>query len=418
VRVTGLRPEGAIAARPARTPAEPDPAALADCTPGGARLTRKQTFRCWLSFYGWRDLTWLVLWMLGLAAIVMLNSWPVEVPLMAVMFGVMLWHSHRRLAANAERARVSQENARLLAIQRQFLQDAAHQLRTPITIALGHSELLARSLADNQDKRDINVIVGELNRLRVLSERLLLIATSEIPDFLRPEPVSLDQMMLNAIQRWRPTAERHWQLGPLDRIVVQADRERLGLAVDALLENATQHTAAGDAISLSVTAEPGADFVRLAVSDSGSGIAPSEVASIFERFTSGPATTGRRGTGLGLPLVRAVARGHGGDVQVHSQPGSGTTFELFLPFLSGRGGPLAVPPPPVTGARPGRRVPRRISSGLVGTARIGGALRERARPALIRVKAVRPAARTRGSAEGAASPVGRTGHAWMHAGRR
>ena len=66
-----------------------------------------------------------------------------EVPLMAAMFWVMMWHGRRRQAANAERIRVRQENERLLATQRRFLQDASHQLRAPITIALGHSDLLA-----------------------------------------------------------------------------------------------------------------------------------------------------------------------------------------------------------------------------------------------------------------------------------
>jgi two-component system OmpR family sensor kinase len=376
VRVPALARVPAVISRPIHA------GRAAGADPGPAPLPGD-----WRTWPGWLDLAWVGLWMLGLAGIVVFERWEAipfhliwitfallysfrirktkptllvlaamivttfaaigldvlrgaqpadelaEVPLMAAMFWVMMWHGRRRLAANAERVRVSEENERLLATQRRFLQDASHQLRTPITIALGHSELLARSLADNQDRRDINVVVGELNRLRVLSERLLLIAASENPDFLRPEPVALDQLTMETIRRWRPTADRRWQLGQLDQAVVQADRERLRLAVDALLENAVQHTGPGDMIRLSVARAENPGFVRLIVEDGGSGIAAAELASVFERFATGSGTGMRRGTGLGLALVRAVARGHGGEVRVRSTAGEGSTFELVLPAL-------------------------------------------------------------------------------------
>ncbi|MGO8959683.1 MAG: sensor histidine kinase [Streptosporangiaceae bacterium] len=339
----------------------------------------------------WVDLAWVLLWLLGLAGIVIFERWeaipfhliwisfallysfrvrrtkptlwllgamaattfaaisldvlrgvqPVgeltEVPLMAAMVWVMLWHGHRRLAASAEQIRVSEENQRLLAAQRQFLQDASHQLRTPITIALGHAELLARSLADNQEKRDITVIVGELNRLRKLSERLLLIAASANPDFLVPEPVALDEFAAEVLWRWRPAADRKWQFGRLDEVTVRADPERLGLAVDALLENAVQHTSTADVIRLSVVRDDRASLAMLAVTDGGSGIPAAELPYIFDRFATGAASDGRRGTGLGLSLVRAVARGHGGDVQVSSAAGSGSTFAISLPSVQAVG---------------------------------------------------------------------------------
>jgi signal transduction histidine kinase len=353
------------------------------------RATDFERLRSW---DGWIDLAWVVLWILGLAGILIFEHWeaipfhliwitfallysfrvrstrstmwvlaamvvttfaavgfdvlrgaqPVdeltEVPLMAAMFWVMVWHSRRHQAANAERIRVSEENERLLATQRRFLQDASHQLRTPITIALGHSELLARNLADNQDQRDVNVVVGELNRLKTLSERLLLIAASANPDFLRPEAVELDQFVTDVLWRWRPTAARHWQLGQLDEATALADPERLGLAIDALMENAIQHTGPDDLIRLAVTCEEPAGVVSLLVQDSGTGIEAADLEHIFERFATGSPAVGRRGTGLGLALVRAVAEGHGGKVRAQSTPGLGSRFELLLPVA-----PAAIP---------------------------------------------------------------------------
>jgi signal transduction histidine kinase len=180
-------------------------------------------------------------------------------------------------------------------------------------------------------------VVGELTRLRRLGERLLVIAASEDPDFLRPEPVALDRFTMDVIRRWRPTAERQWRIGRLDMVTVSADRERLGLAVDALLENAVRHTSDGDMIQLSVVAPGPGQPVRMIVADTGAGILPAELAHIFDRFRTGspvsPASGSgtAKGTGLGLALVRAVAHAHGGDVRVRSTPGEGSEFELVLP---------------------------------------------------------------------------------------
>ena len=336
---------------------------------------------------GWVDLAWVVLWFLGLGGILVFQRWEsipfhliwitfallysfrvrsagrtfwlmaamcvttfaaigadvlrgtqpadelTEVPLMAALFWVMMWHGRRRQAADDELIRVSHENERLLTNQRRFLQDASHQFKTPITIALGHSELLARKLASQQDRRDIHVVVGELNRLRALSDRLLLIAASANPDFLRPEQVELDHFIADVVLRWRPAADRCWQLGTLDPAIALADVERLGLAVDALLENAIQHTEPDDLIRLSVAAsDDGSGRASILVQDTGTGIAADELPHIFERFSTGsPTVAGRRGTGLGLSLVQAVAQGHGGEVRATSVPGLGSKFEIILP---------------------------------------------------------------------------------------
>ena len=282
-----------------------------------------------------------------------------EVPLMAAVFIAMAWHAQRKQAAERSLRLVSEQNAGLLADQRQFLQDAAHQLRTPITIALGHAELLAEDLT-SQQAEDIEVVIGELDRLRRISERLLLIAAAGDPAFLHPEYVPLDQLIAELVRRWRPTVNRHLRIGRLDAVAVRADRERLGLALDALIENAVRHTGSKDVIQLSVIrGYPGAP-ARIVVADTGRGIPEDQVPLIFDRFRTGLVHDGDlragdlgagdlgagddgqpQGTGLGLPLVRAVARAHGGNVTVRSELGKGSEFELTLPASGG--GQYALP---------------------------------------------------------------------------
>jgi signal transduction histidine kinase len=294
---------------------------------------------CVTLVYGFR--TWSprpALWVIGVVMAttatdvvvdIMRRAEPTEVPLMAALFLAIVWHARRKLAAEQKSNQVSEENARLLATQRRFLQDASHQLRTPITIALGHAELLARGLTGRQEGHDIQVILGELSRLSRIAERLLVIAAAEDPEFLHPEPVSLDGFTMEILRRWRPTANRRWQLGRLDKVTTQADKERLGLAIDALLENAVRHTGDGDVIKLSVMAAGAGLPVRMVVSDAGQGIPDEQLQHIFDRFRSGDSGH-PRGTGLGLALVRAVARAHGGEVLVRSRPGQGSEFELLL----------------------------------------------------------------------------------------
>jgi signal transduction histidine kinase len=251
---------------------------------------------------------------------------------MATMFVVTVWHAHRRISADHERQFIGKKNTRLLDAQRRFLQDASHHLRTPITIALTHAELLARDL-DGRELRDIQLVISEIIRLRRLSERLLVIAAAEDPDFLGTEPVMLDEFAVEVFTRWQPTALRQWKLGPLDPVRALADPERLGLAVDALVENAIRHTADGDAIQLSVSG--GRDGqVRVVVSDTGSGIDAAELDRVFDRFRTMSSTIGPRGTGLGLSLVRAIANAHGGSAGVRSVRGEGSEFEILLPAIA------------------------------------------------------------------------------------
>ncbi len=263
-------------------------------------------------------------------------------PLLAMLLVTMTWQANRKLTAR-ERADVAAEARRLIVVQRQFLQDAAHQLRTPITIALGHAELLAGELPASR-RGDMRVVVGELQRLKALSDRLLLVAASENPGFLRREPADLDEIAAELILRWQPVAPRRWRLGPLAPVRASVDAERLGMALDALVENAVRHTTAGDEIAISVRGPDEGGRAAVTVTDTGEGIAADDLPRIFDRFHTAAGGTAR-GTGLGLALVQAIARGHDGEVTVRSAPGTGSRFSLLIPALGAPGVPAREPSP-------------------------------------------------------------------------
>jgi two-component system OmpR family sensor kinase len=176
--------------------------------------------------------------------------------------------------------------------------------------------------------------------MRRLANRLMLLAATDSPDFLRWAPVDVAGLMVETLHRWGQTPRR-WSLGALAEARVQADGDRLTLALDALIENAIDHTEPDDRIELSARRD--GEKVVLAVTDSGSGIPATEVGRIFGRFTR--VDTGRSretgGFGLGLAVVKAIAEAHHGSVQVQSTLGQGSVFELRLPVLPARPRPEA-----------------------------------------------------------------------------
>ena len=252
-----------------------------------------------------------------------------EVPLMAAMFLAMVWHAQRRLTAMRGMERVSQANLRLLADQRRFIQDASHELRTPIAVASGHAELIERKTRDSVLAADAAVVTQELMRLRQLADRLLLLAAAEDPEFLHRVQTEVEPILVDVLRRWG-TTPRQWRLGSQDEAVVDADADRLAVALDALVENAVKHTGPKDWIELGVRGENG--LVTISVADSGSGIPESEFERIFERFARADGSRWRRdgGVGLGLAIVKTIVEAHGGTVGVSSTPGKGSVFELRL----------------------------------------------------------------------------------------
>lgn len=251
-----------------------------------------------------------------------------EVPLMSMMFLAMVWHARRRQSALQAMERLARERAELLERQERLLHDVSHELRTPVTIARGHLDMLGR------DRRppgpDVAVALDELDRIARIVEGLLLIAKAEHPNFGRVADVDLEPFLEDVFMRWSELAPRAWRLGDVVPGTLRADPDALRIALDALFENAVEHTTTSDAIELRASRARGA--VTIAVSDGGTGISPEALEHVFERFGRADPARARRhgGVGLGLAIVDAITRAYGGRCTVASSP-DGSTFSLVLP---------------------------------------------------------------------------------------
>jgi signal transduction histidine kinase len=216
-----------------------------------------------------------------------------------------------------------------VASQRQLLADVAHQLRTPLTVAKGHLEVLHRSGTD--DAQEVSettaLVVEELSQMSSLVDQLLLLGHSLEPDFIQREPVDLRSFMADLRAAVTVLADRNWVLAPVPDAVVLIDQAKLRGALLNLIDNAVKATAAGDSIKLAAACDGN---VLFSVSDTGRGIAPELQARVFDRFRRvGPQD--QRGSGLGLAIVKAVAEGHGGYVHLDSSLGQGTSVTMVLP---------------------------------------------------------------------------------------
>jgi len=253
-----------------------------------------------------------------------------EVPLMSAMFLAMVWHARRRVLMHRRVEELAGERAALLEQQERLVLNVSHELRTPVTIALGHLELLSRRIGTSE--REIDIVSEELMRMERLIDRILLLARAERGEWLDRTPVPLVALVEDVLMRWAEVAPRAWRLGPVVDVVLEVDEMWLRAALDALLENAVEHTDAYELIELSARGE--ATGVVIAVTDGGPGIEADVLESIFERFARADASRSRRegGAGLGLSIVAAIARAHGGRCSARNALGGGAIFELTLPL--------------------------------------------------------------------------------------
>lgn len=219
---------------------------------------------------------------------------------------------------------------------RQQMDFVSHEMRSPLTAIQGSSELMSRYPLDEKRRQQMaEMIYRESQRLSRMVERFMdveRLSAGEIE--LRREPVDIRAVVETCAERVRPTADRK-RISVIttleDSGQALGDAELLEFAVYNLLSNAIKYSPEGS--SVSVTARSIDGRVRVAVRDQGGGIAPQDAARIFDRFyrTQDAQQSGKPGLGLGLAIVREIARHHGGEVTLDSELGKGSEFTLVLP---------------------------------------------------------------------------------------
>ncbi|MEW1836380.1 ATP-binding protein [Nonomuraea angiospora] len=219
------------------------------------------------------------------------------------------------------------ENA--FVVQRHFMDDAGHELRTPITVIRGHLELMGDDPRDRAETLDL--VTDELDRMNRIVEDLLTLARAEQPGFLDIHDVEVADLTVSVVAKARALGTRRWRVDEVAEARVPADRQRLTQALMQLVANAVRHTTDDDLIAVGSAVRDG--WVELWVRDSGPGVAPAERERIFGRFVRG---AGRavtyEGAGLGLAIVRSIAEAHGGNVKVTEAQGGGARFVMSIPL--------------------------------------------------------------------------------------
>jgi two-component system, OmpR family, sensor histidine kinase MprB len=227
-----------------------------------------------------------------------------------------------RMAArfNAMLARLQTSQAQ----QRQLVADASHELRTPVTSLRTNVEVLrdAPSMGEADRRALLDDVVEQAEELgNLVADVIALARDGETPP--ATEDVRLDELVAEAVVRARrhaPTVSFTLRAEPS---LVSAAPDRIGRAVNNLLDNAAQHA---DRVEVTVSADG-----VVAVRDHGPGVPPEDVPLVFDRFYRGATARARSGSGLGLAIVRQVAESHGGSVRVESPEDGGARFVLALP---------------------------------------------------------------------------------------
>ncbi len=217
--------------------------------------------------------------------------------------------------------------------QREFISDASHELRSPLTVLRGRIELLERSVGDERTAGEARELRREVSRMDRLVEDLLTLARAERGALLRPRPLALEDL-LDDLRRDMPLlGAKRFEVSAEATGTIEADPDRIAQVLRNLVSNAVRHSGPEGEVRVSVSPADGG--VRFAVSDDGPGIPPGQLERIFDRFHRTDEGRGREqgGTGLGLAIARAIVEAHGGTITAESRPGEGATIRFELPGL-------------------------------------------------------------------------------------
>lgn len=213
--------------------------------------------------------------------------------------------------------------------QREFLHDTSHELRTPLTVIRGHVELLDLDVTPEERAETVALVLDEIDRMNRIVNDLFLLARADQPDFLQLRPVDLCQVAETAWRRAGALADRDWRFRSDGEVAVVADDQRLVQALLQLADNATRYTGPGQVIEFGVSGDRAGG--RLWVCDEGRGVPPEVAAHVFRRRQQGADGVPSTGAGLGLAIVDAIARAHGGGVRLVEHTGPGAWFEVTVP---------------------------------------------------------------------------------------
>lgn len=214
--------------------------------------------------------------------------------------------------------------------QRRLLADVSHQLRTPLTVVRGHLEVLQRTgTGDRRAVEETNaLVIDELERMRLLVERLLLLGRAMDPDFLSPELIYVPSFLGDIHDAAVVLGARRYVLAPPPNVLVEADLGKLRGALLNIVDNAVRATHDDDVIGIGAQVDE--DGIEFIVEDSGPGIPEAEREAALRRFAR-PGARDEDGSGLGLAIAKSVAEAHGGHVAIGESLLGGASVAIVLP---------------------------------------------------------------------------------------